>query len=151
MSGDASLQERREAVVREHMASENRRDFDATIATFDHPRYELVATSQVHDGEEEVRAYFAATRTAFPDQRNELVQLHQAADAVVTEFDLLGTHLGRLGPYEPTGRSFRCRMIAVFVFAPGTDRIVAERVYWASATILGQLGLIGRPTSPADG
>ena len=30
----ADVRARREAVVREHMASENVRDFDATIATF---------------------------------------------------------------------------------------------------------------------
>ena len=67
---DTTLRARREAVVREHMDSENRHDFDATIATFAHPRYELVATGQVYDGEAEVRAYYASTRTAFPDQRN---------------------------------------------------------------------------------
>jgi hypothetical protein len=32
-----SLRERREAVVREHMESENEHHFDATLATFDHP------------------------------------------------------------------------------------------------------------------
>jgi hypothetical protein len=41
------------------MESENRHDFDTTIATFDHPRYELVPTGDVFDGEQEVRAYFA--------------------------------------------------------------------------------------------
>ena len=43
MSG-SNLRAGREAVVREHLASENAYDFDATIATFGHPRYELVAT-----------------------------------------------------------------------------------------------------------
>ena len=38
------------------MESENRHDFDATIDTFDHPRYELIATGDVYDGEEEVDA-----------------------------------------------------------------------------------------------
>ena len=42
----------RDAVIREHMESENRLDFDVTIATFDHLRYELVGTGQVFDGEE---------------------------------------------------------------------------------------------------
>ena len=42
----------REAVVREHMDSENRQDFEATMATFAHPRYELIATGEVHDGED---------------------------------------------------------------------------------------------------
>ena len=47
----ASLRDRREAVVREHMQSENVHDFDTTIGTFSHPRYEIVATGDVYDGE----------------------------------------------------------------------------------------------------
>ena len=138
-----TLRERREAVVREHMDSENRHDFDATMATFAHPRYELIATGQVHDGEAEVRAYFAASRAAFPDQRNELIALHHADDGVIAEFDLLGTHLGPLMGIEPTGKEFRCRMAAFFLFGDGddSDKIVCERVYFDSDTILRQLGL----------
>jgi predicted SnoaL-like aldol condensation-catalyzing enzyme len=64
------------------MESENAHDFDTTIATIGHPRYELVATGDVYDGEDAVRAYFAESRRAFPDQRNELVALHHADDAV---------------------------------------------------------------------
>jgi steroid delta-isomerase-like uncharacterized protein len=143
----ASLRDRREATVREHMESENDHDFDRTIDTFAHPRYELVPTGDVYDGEEEVRAYFAESRTAFPDQRNELIALHHADDAVIVEFDLLGTHRGRLRSLPPTGRSFRCRMTAVFEFEG--DRIVCERVYFDQATILRQLGVAHDPTSLA--
>jgi steroid delta-isomerase-like uncharacterized protein len=128
------------------MDSENRHDFDATIATFSHPRYELVATGEVHDGEAAVREYFARTRAAFPDQRNELRTMHHADDAVIVEFDLLGTHDGLFLGVEPTGRSFRCPMTAVFEFED--DRIVCERVYFDAATILRQLG-IGDLTVPA--
>jgi steroid delta-isomerase-like uncharacterized protein len=142
-----ALRERREAVVREHMESENVHDFDTTIATFDHPRYEIVATGDVYDGEAEVRRYFAETRTAFPDQRNELVSLRHAEDAVIVEFDLLGTHLGPLRSLPPTGRSFRCRMTAFFLFE--AERIVCERVYFDQITILRQLGLAHDPGSLA--
>lgn len=125
--------------MREHMGSENDHDFDTTIATFGHPRYELVATGDVYDGEDAVRSYFAETRRAFPDQRNELVALHQADDAVIVEFDLLGTHLGRMRALPPTGRAFRCRMSAHFVFEG--DQLVCERVYFDQLTITRQLGL----------
>ena len=135
------LRAERDAVIREHMESENRLDFDVTIATFDHPRYELVGTGQVFDGEEQVRNYYAASRAAFPDQRNEIHSLRHADDAVVVEFDLLGTHLGNFAGFEPTGRTFRCRMAAIFEF--DGDRIVCERIYFDSGTILQQLGLIG--------
>jgi steroid delta-isomerase-like uncharacterized protein len=136
---DDTLRATREATVREHMESENRHDFDATIATFAHPRYELIATGAVHDGEEAVRAYFKASRSAFPDQRNELIALHHADDAVIAEFDLLGTHLGELAGFAPTGRDFRCRMVALFIFEG--EGLVCERVYFDSGSILAQLGL----------
>jgi steroid delta-isomerase-like uncharacterized protein len=135
----ADLRARREAVVREHMESENAYDFDTTIATFGHPRYELVATGDVYDGEEEVRAYFAESRRAFPDQRNELVALHHADEAVIVEFDVLGTHLGPLRALPPTGRAFRCRSSAHFVF--DGDQLVCERVYFDQLSIMRQLGL----------
>jgi steroid delta-isomerase-like uncharacterized protein len=140
----AELRAHREAIVREHMESENVHDFDTTIGTFAHPRYEIVPTDEVYDGESEVRRYFAETRAAFPDQRNELVALHHADDAVIVEFDLLGTHLGPLRGIPATGRSFRTRMTAFFIFAG--ERIACERVYFDQLSILGQLGLVpGQP------
>lgn len=144
-TGTQELRARREAIVREHMASENVHDFDTTIGTFEHPRYELIATGEVYDGEQAVRGYYAESRTAFPDQRNEVVALHHADDVVVVEFDLLGTHLGPLRRLPPTGRSFRCRMTALFVF--DGDRLVGERVYFDQNTILRQLGLAHDPAS----
>jgi steroid delta-isomerase-like uncharacterized protein len=132
----------REALVREHMESENRHDFDATFATFTNPRYELVATGEVFDGHDEVARYFAASREAFPDQRNELLALHHAEDAVIVEFDLLGTNTGSLRGLPPTGKEHRTRMTALFFFDPGPEgRIICERVYFDSGTILRQLGL----------
>ena len=140
-----TLRARREALVREHMESENVHDFDTTLRTFGHPRYELIATGETFDGEQEVSAYYAETRAAFPDQRNELIALHHAQGAVIAEFALLGTHLGPLRGLPPTGRSFRCRMTAVFLFED--ERLVCERVYFDQATILRQLGLARDPGS----
>jgi steroid delta-isomerase-like uncharacterized protein len=141
------LRERREALVREHMQSENVHDFDTTLGTFAHPRYELIATGETYDGEAEVRRYFDESRTAFPDQRNELIALHHADDAVIVEFDLLGTHLGPLRSLPPTGRAFRCRMTSFFIFEG--ERLVCERAYFDQSTILRQLGLARDPRSLA--
>lgn len=131
------LREERERIVRLHMEAENVHDFDAVIDTFGHPRYELIATDRVHDGEAAVRDYFAETRSAFPDQRNEVISLRHADDAVIVEFWLLGTHRGPLMGIEPTGREFRCRMTAFFLFDGA--KLVCERVYFDAATILRQL------------
>ena len=134
---DQSVRDRREAIVREHMTSENEHRFDDTMATFSHPRYELVATGQVFDGEDEVRRYYVTSRTAFPDQRNEVHAIHHADEAVIVEFDLLGTNTGELNGQPPTGREFRTRMVAVFAF--DDDGIVCERVYYDTNSILRQL------------
>ena len=144
-----ALRSAREATVREHMESENRHDFDATIATFAHPRYEIVPTGEVHDGEAAVRAMFDETRAAFPDQRNEPLALHHSDDAVTVEFVLRGTHLGPLRGLPPTGRSFECRMCALFLFEDGGEKLVGERVYFDQATILRQLGVAHDPSSLA--
>ena len=123
------------------MDSENRLAFDETLATFAHPHYELVATGTVYDGVDEVMGYYRSSRTAFPDQRNEIHSIRQADDAVIVEFDLLGTHSGPFLGIAPTGREFRWRMAAFFVFEDGTDRIEVERIYFDAGTILTQLGI----------
>ncbi len=140
MTVTASLRERREAIVREHMESENDHDLEVTMGTFGHPRYEIVPTGDVYDGDEEVRRYFADSRAAFPDQRNELIALHHTEAGVIVEFDLRGTHTGPLRGIAPTGKEFTCRSVAFFLFED--DALVCERVYFDAATILSQLGLV---------
>ena len=119
------------------MDAENRLDFDAALATFAHPRYELIGLGRIHDGAEAVAEYFRSSRVPFPDQRNELISLRTAGDAVVVEFWLMGTHLGPLGDMAPTGRTFRVRMAAFFEF--DDDGLICERVYFDPGAILGQL------------
>ena len=133
------LRQRREATVRLHMEAENDHDFERVMGTFAHPRYEIIPTGQVHDGDTEVRRYFRDTRAVFPDQRNELIALRHADDAVVVEFWLLGTHQGPLGDLAPSGKSFRVRMTALFLFEGDGDGIVCERVYFDSASLLRQI------------
>ena len=137
MSDTESVREARERIVREHMEAENALEMDRALATFSHPRYEIIGTGEIFDVAEEVARYFRESRAVFPDQRNELISLRHADAAVIVEFWLLGTHEGSLGRLEPTGREFRCRMTAFFIF-DGTD-LVCERVYFDSATIRRQL------------
>jgi predicted ester cyclase len=139
---DLTLRGRREQIVRDHMDAENRLDFDAALASFARPRYELIGLDTVFDGAGEVAEYFRRSREPFPDQHNELIALHHADDAVVVELWLMGTHLGPLGDLAPTGRKFRVRVAAVFVFE-GAD-LVCERVYFNPGTIRAQL--TGRET-----
>ena len=140
-----ALTQARIQTVRDHMALECACDWDAVIATFGHPRYEMYGSGVVFDGEEAVRAYFAASRTPFPDQGNEIIAIAHAGDTVLVEFWLTGTHLGplRLGgrTVEATGKSFRVRMAATFEFAPGSDKIICERPYFDQGAVVRALGL----------
>jgi steroid delta-isomerase-like uncharacterized protein len=145
MAVSAAVRKERERIVREHMESENEHDYETTMGTFHHPRYELIATGEVHDGDAEVREYFRVTRTAFPDQRNELLGLHHTGEGVWVEFKLKGTHTGPLRGFPPTGRSFEAQMAAFFVF--DDVAIVCERVYFDQLTIMRQLGIAHDPAT----
>jgi steroid delta-isomerase-like uncharacterized protein len=141
----ASMRQMREAIVREHMDSENRHEFDVTLETFGHPRYELIGTGEFYDGPGAVRRYYEQTRRAFPDQRNELLALHHADDAVLVEALVRGTHRGPLRNLPPTGREFELPILAIFVFEG--DQLVCERVYFDQTTVLRQLGVARDPLS----
>ena len=82
--------------------------------------------------------YYRTTRTAFPDQRHDDVRLHVADDAVIAEFDLLGTNLGEFYGLEPTGKAFRVPIVAIFTF--DGDGITNERIYFDTASLLAQIG-----------
>jgi hypothetical protein len=131
--------------VRDHIRLECEGDWDGVIATFEHPRYELYGAGTVFDGEAAVRSYFAASRTPFPDQANEIIAIGAGGDTVLVEFRLTGTHLGPLrtpkGEIAPTGKVFRVRMMASFEFAPDSDRIVCERPYFDQRAVIRALGL----------
>lgn len=143
MSND--LAARRIETVKRHMALEITHEWDEVIATFEHPRYEMYGSGAVFDGEEAVRAYFAASRTPFPDQGNEIIAIAHADDTVLVEFWLTGTHLGPLKVgrqmIDPTGKSFKVRMAASFEFKPGSDRIICERSYFDQGMVVRALGL----------
>lgn len=133
------LRQRRLEVIKKHMETEVTQEFDRTLETFDgHPHYEIIATGQIFDGDDEVMGYYRTTRRAFPDQRHDNVRYHLADDAVIVEFDLLGTNHGEFYGLPPTGESFRVPVIAVFFFE--NDRIVNERVYFDSASLVTQIG-----------
>jgi steroid delta-isomerase-like uncharacterized protein len=136
---DNDLRQRRLEIISEHMDTEVTQEFDRTLATFNgHPRYEIMPTGQVFDGDDEVMGYYRMTRTAFPDQRHDNVRHHVTDDTVIVEFDLLGTNLGEFYGLPPTGKAFRVPIIAVFFFEG--DRIVNERVYFDSASLVTQIG-----------
>jgi steroid delta-isomerase-like uncharacterized protein len=142
-----SLKARREQTVLEHIDAENRREYERALATFEHPRYEFVATDEVFEGEGEVMEHWLDLDRAFPDQEDEILAFHHADDTVLLEMVTRGTHLGPLRGLPPTGRRFELRFITIFVFEG--ERLVCERVYFDTNTMFEQLGVARDPDSLA--
>lgn len=135
---DVEVLRARQKLVLDHFHDEVVHQWDDVLATFPHPRYELIATMTTHDGDAAVRGYYHDTRVAFPDQDHELIALRHSADAVIVEFWLTGTHRGPLGGIPPTGQRFRVRVTAYFIFDEN-ETLVCERVYFDTLTMLKQL------------
>src|SRR3954465_3921185 len=108
---------RREELVRKHVEAENAADYETALATFQHPRYEYVATGEVHEGTAEVIAHWRELDRAFPDQEIEIVAMHTADDAVLMEATARGTHTGSPRRLPPTGRRSPPRAPAHVPFA----------------------------------
>ena len=138
---DQAVRERREAIVREHIEAEERQDVEAVIATFHAPRYEV--NGEVSDGEGAVRDLLEELLTAFPDFHVEVETFHHSDDALILEGRVTGTHNGPFAGIPPTGRRVEYAGAAFFLFEE--DRLLCERLYFDSATILQQIGALPEP------
>jgi steroid delta-isomerase-like uncharacterized protein len=132
------LRVRRAAVIREHVEAENRQDPDGVVASFHRPRYDVVPLRYPNDGAAAVHELLAGLFAGFPDFHVEPGPLFHADDAVFVEVRMTGTHRGEWAGVAPTGRAMDIRAGCLFEFEG--DRLVCERVYFDSATLLRQLG-----------
>ena len=123
------------------MESENVQEWDRTMATFSHPRYEL-PDGRVVDGRDDVMEYWIEGRTLVPDQRNELIALEHVDDSrVLIHFWLRGTP-------TTSGHPFELRLWALYDF-DDRDLMTNERVYVDRPTqdqIEGRVTTDGRPS-----
>jgi len=67
------LQQRRLQVARDHMRLEITHEWEAVLATFEHPHYDINDGQAVFDGRDAVLRYFTQSRIPFPDQGNEVL------------------------------------------------------------------------------
>jgi len=139
-----ALRRSREEIVHRHMRVENAGDADALVATFHHPRYDLVSAGVVREGEAEVREHVHNLKAALPGCVIEGTTFHYAENAVIVETRTRGPHTGTWNGIGPNGRPIDVRGIAVFVF--DGDKLVEERVYYDRQTIRDQI----TPPVPGD-
>lgn len=89
-------------------------------------------------GVEELKAFVAAYRQAFPDAHSTVEDQVAEDDTVVTRWRARGTHQGKLGPIAATGRQFEIDGVTIERIAAGT---IAE--VWVARDELGLLGQLG--------
>ena len=133
-----SLRQRREAIVNQHAEAENRHDVEATIATFQHPRYEVNGVPS--DGAAAVRELLQGMMDGLPDLHAEIGKMRHTDDAVFGEGRIRGTHDGGWAGIPPTGRHVEFPVVAIFEF--DGDRLLCEKVYFDMATVLTQIGVL---------
>lgn len=129
MSTDNELQRVREGIVLRHVAGENDRDLEAVMATFAHPRYEIVPSAMVYDGDQAVRQMILR-------QWEELPWLQYAAEAIYHGEDGLVVETRTTCP--GTGMD----MLSVNVFGFDGPRLIVERCYFDRTLFAAQLELV---------
>ncbi|MDA2894958.1 nuclear transport factor 2 family protein [Mycolicibacterium sp. BiH015] len=117
MSAAADLQRRREALVLRHVEAENDRDLDAIMATFTHPRYEIVPSGMVFDGD-------ASVRQMILTQWEELPRMHYSAEEV------FHSDTGLIVETRTTCAGTTIDMLSINLFGFDGDGLILERCYF---------------------
>jgi predicted ester cyclase len=98
-----------------------------------------------------LRRAFEEFREAFPDWRQEIVEVIAGGDAVAVRFRCTGTHVGAWQGLAPTGRTMRVDEVQIFHLVDGRlDRVWALEDTWTRMrqlagddATLGELGSLG--------
>lgn len=139
MSAPDAVDDKRVAIVNEHMRLENAYDFPGCIGQFGQAKYELVADGELFDGTDRVHFFLSQNQTAFPDFVFEPTRVSPTTDAVLVEGRFTGTHLGPWRGLPPTGKKVDFAMCLIFEF--DGDSMVNEKLYFDLSTPLRQLGV----------
>jgi predicted ester cyclase len=128
----------------------NRRDLDAQAdATAPGGRITVVGTGDVFEGPEGTRRYAESWAGGFPDGQITVDNVIAEGDRIVVEFTGRGTHTGTLetsmGSIAPTGRSVTIKLCDVLELVDG--KIMTQRSYFDTGSIMAQLGLLGEQST----
>jgi steroid delta-isomerase-like uncharacterized protein len=116
------------------------------LATFgSDARYDDEPWADHRLGRDGVRSYYTELLHALPDLAIEVTHRHLAADTLVLEVIIRGTHLGAWRGLPATGRRLEFPLCGVYTF-DADDRLSGERIYYDRGMVLGQLGLFREPT-----
>lgn len=133
----ATLRQRRDATIAEHIAAECDHDIDRALRTFHSAHYYVFPLALNASGAEAVRDLLSAVFAAFPDFRFVADTTYHADDAVIVEGRIVGTHRGEWAGIEGTGNAVDVPTCCLYHF--DDDRLTSETVYFDHATMLAQI------------
>lgn len=129
MLPDPDVVRGREALVLRHVAAENARDLDEIMATFTHPRYEIVPTATVYDGDAEVRQMILRQWDELPTMTYRAENLFHSAHGLVVET-------------RTTCAGTPIDMLSVNVFGFDGGDLILERCYFDRMLFAAELAKI---------
>ena len=123
-------------------AAMNERDLDALedIVAADFVRHCEATPHLDIRNLEAFKAFLREDAAAFPDNVQTFTHVAAEGDLVGVFATYEGTHLGALGPFEPTGKRAKFDFAGVFKVRDG--RLSEFWITWDNMTILSQLGLL---------
>ena len=123
------LQRLREDLVLRHVAAENAHDVDAAMATFTHPRYEIIPTGTIFDGD-------AAVRGMLLQQWTDLPLLRYSAEA------LYHGEYGLIVETRTTALGTSIDMLSINLFGFRGPDLILERCYFDRMLLAEQLNAV---------
>jgi steroid delta-isomerase-like uncharacterized protein len=133
----SELDQQRDAVIVEHIEAEAEHDIDRALRTFRSPHYLVHALAVEAPGAAAVRDLLATVFSAFPDFAFHAERSHHAADTVIVEGRMVGTHRGDWAGIPGTGQPIDVPTCCLYHF-DGAD-LLSESVYFDHATLLAQI------------
>jgi steroid delta-isomerase-like uncharacterized protein len=141
---DSTLRARREAIIQTHIAAENRRDAEATLATMHEAHYDVVPWGLVIDGRDKVREFLEGYFAMMPAIQTEATRFYHADDALIVETRTVGTHEGEINGIPANGRPFEVNAIGIFTF--DGERLLGEKVLSDMLSLIQQIDPEADPT-----
>jgi predicted ester cyclase len=138
---DAAI-ERQQAVVAEHIRSENEHNWPAVYDTFvqdERAYYDVVPLGARFKGIVGVRGFYQTISAALPDLHIEVVSEYDVPGCSIREVIISGTHRGDFAGVKPLGNKIRFEMAAFYIFDAQSGKLFAERIYYDQAGVLTQM------------
>jgi steroid delta-isomerase-like uncharacterized protein len=103
----------------------------------------IVGSGETYQGPDGARRYNTMWADGFPDGSITIDRIIATDESVVVEFTGRGTHTGTLatpmGSIPATGRSVTLQLCDVLEFS--NDKVLSQRTYFDSGSLMAQLGL----------